>query len=153
MTQKELVKIRENLTKLVNLTDPELMNFLLTFEIKTEGQMIGEFLSEEFKISPSYRGYTYLVEAILLILKNPAIQRNLVDMVYKPIAEKHNVSYSRIVYHIRKVMEKAWIQVPSETLQKVFGYSNDEKHRRAPKSKEAILALSAYLYETKLGGM
>ena len=71
------------------------------------------------------KGYQYLREAIMLILKDKDILYNITKDLYPTLAQAHNDTPSRVERAMRHAIEVAWDRGNPEKLMDIFGYTID----------------------------
>ena len=53
-------------------------------------------------------GYSFLMEAVKIGLRDPEALKAVVKAVYMPVAEQHNISWKRVERSIRAAIVQAW---------------------------------------------
>ena len=82
----------------------------------------------EIGVPAHIKGYHYLREAILMVVKDMDLLGGITKELYPMIAEKFNTTPSRVERAIRHAIEVAWNRGRVETINKIFGYTiHDEK--------------------------
>ena len=82
----------------------------------------------EIGVPAHIKGYHYLREAILMVVKDMDLLGGITKELYPMIAEKFNTTPSRVERAIRHAIEVAWNRGRVETINKSFGYTiHDEK--------------------------
>ena len=82
----------------------------------------------EIGVPAHIKGYHYLREAILMVVKDMDLLGGITKELYPMIAEKFNTTPSRVERAIRHAIEVAWNRGRIETINKIFGYTiHDEK--------------------------
>mgnify|MGYP001167318016 FL=1 len=82
----------------------------------------------EIGVPAHIKGYQYLREAILMVVKDIDLLSGITKELYPGIAEKFNTTPSRVERAIRHAIEVAWSRGRIETINKLFGYTvHDEK--------------------------
>lgn len=69
------------------------------------------------------KGYQYLREAIMLILKDKDILYNITKDLYPTLAQAHNDTPSKVERAIRNAIETAWNRGNPDLLNELFGYT------------------------------
>ncbi len=93
-------------------------------------------------ITSKYKGYRFIVEAVLLMLENPESGYKITKDIYPGIAKKYHTNISNIEHNIRTVVDTCWTK-RREQLEKVAGYSL--KHK--PSNLEFLDILVFYIRE------
>jgi two-component system response regulator (stage 0 sporulation protein A) len=82
----------------------------------------------EIGVPAHIKGYHYLREAILMVVKDMDLLGGITKELYPMIAEKFKTTPSRVERAIRHAIEVAWNRGRVETINKIFGYTiHDEK--------------------------
>ncbi|NPV52852.1 MAG: sporulation transcription factor Spo0A [Firmicutes bacterium] len=79
----------------------------------------------EIGIPANIRGYLYLREAILLVMKEMNLLGRVTKVLYPKIAEKYNTTPPRVERAIRHAIEIAWSRGNIELLNSIFGHTID----------------------------
>ena len=69
------------------------------------------------------KGYQYLRDAIMCVMKDNEALIGVTKQLYPDIAKKYNTTATRVERSIRHAIEMAWDRGKVETLQDVFGYT------------------------------
>lgn len=93
-------------------------------------------------IPASLSGYTYLREAIRLVIDSGATPDGLLSkQIYPVIAKKHGKSMASIEKAIRTAIETAWIRGRTDLLDRLFGYTVSAQ-RGKPTNTEFIAMIA-----------
>lgn len=95
----------------------------------------------EIGVPAHIKGYTYLREAIMLVLKDTDLINSITKQLYPTVAKKHNTSSSRVERAIRHAIEVAWDRGDTETLNKLFGFTINQ-NKGKPTNSEFIAMIS-----------
>lgn len=93
------------------------------FSIESEVNRILESL----QIPTHFKGYTYLRDAILLVVEEPTIINEIMKKLYPIIAEKYQTTMHRVERSMRFAIETAWSKGNLRTLHDLFGYCVDDR--------------------------
>lgn len=74
-------------------------------------------------IPQNVQGYDYLMAAILLATDEPELLRHMTRGLYPRVAGLFNTTASRVERSIRHVIELAWSNGETETLNRLFGHT------------------------------
>ena len=96
-------------------------------------------------INHSYKGYSYLILAVHLVIENSDILTNICKGLYIEIACQFNTSVSCVERNIRTIKNHLWKCGDREVLRKIFG---DLYCCKAPTNAAFIDALSYYVMES-----
>lgn len=100
--------------------------FEVIYEPKTEESIITSLI-RQVSIKPNIKGYHYLRDAILLVLKDITFLSAITTKLYPNIAKKHNTTSQRVERAIRHAIESAWVNGRVSVLDGLFGYTINEK--------------------------
>ncbi len=95
----------------------------------------------EIGVPAHIKGYTYLREAIMLVLKDTELINSITKQLYPTVAKKHNTSSSRVERAIRHAIEVAWDRGDTETLNRLFGFTINQSKGK-PTNSEFIAMIS-----------
>ena len=88
-------------------------------------------------VAPHLKGYRYLKQAIIAIIKEKGMLESVTYKIYPMIAEACNTTPTRVERAIRSAIENAWDRCRVDTIEQVFGYSLDEEKGK-PSNSEFI---------------
>ena len=82
----------------------------------------------EIGVPAHIKGYRYMREAIMQVIREPDIINSITKQLYPNVAKVYNTTPSRVERAIRHAIEVAWDRGDVETLNRIFGYtvSNDK---------------------------
>lgn len=82
----------------------------------------------EIGVPAHIKGYRYMREAIMTVVKEPEIINSITKQLYPSVANAYSTTPSRVERAIRHAIEVAWDRGDVETLNRIFGYtvSNDK---------------------------
>lgn len=95
----------------------------------------------EIGVPAHIKGYTYLREAIMLVLKDTDLINSITKQLYPTVAKMHNTSSSRVERAIRHAIEVAWDRGDTETLNNIFGFTINQ-NKGKPTNSEFIAMIS-----------
>lgn len=98
---------------------------------------------KEIGIPPHINGYTYVKEAVNLVLEDPNIIHKVTKSLYPGIAARFDTTSTRVERSIRHAIELVWNRGDVKTIAQTIGYSEDYLRNR-PANSEFI----AMLYDT-----
>ncbi len=81
---------------------------LLTRRTSNDIEKTVTTIIHEIGVPAHIKGYTYLREAIMLVLKDIDLINSITKQLYPSVAKKHNTSSSRVERAIRHAIEVAW---------------------------------------------
>lgn len=98
-------------------------------------------------VSANLYGYTYLIEAIDLAIKDESLlHRRVTKELYPTIAKAHKTTCSRVERALRHAIQRSFDRGNTDLLDKIFGYTVSI-HKGTPTSSEFIAAVADYLRE------
>lgn len=77
----------------------------------------------EVGVPAHIKGYQYLREAIIMVIKNIDVINQITKQLYPEIAEKYHTTPSRVERAIRHAIEVAWGRGQQATVERIFGYT------------------------------
>ncbi|WHH59920.1 sporulation transcription factor Spo0A [Petroclostridium sp. X23] len=77
----------------------------------------------EIGVPAHIKGYQYLRDAIMMVVKDMEIINSITKQLYPTIARQYNTTPSRVERAIRHAIEVAWGRGQVETLENLFGYT------------------------------
>lgn len=77
----------------------------------------------EVGVPAHIKGYQYLREAIMMVVKDTEVINQITKQLYPEIADKYCTTPSRVERAIRHAIEVAWGRGQSETVESIFGYT------------------------------
>ncbi|MDF2686654.1 MAG: hypothetical protein K0S55_1836 [Clostridia bacterium] len=113
-----------------------------TIELELEKQITS--IISEIGIPAHVKGYHYVRASIILAIQTPESINAITKIIYPVIAKKYLTSPSRVERAIRHAIEVAWDRGNIETLNRIFGYSINEKKGK-PTNSEFIAMIADQL--------
>lgn len=80
-------------------------------------------LIHEVGVPAHIKGYQYLREAIMMVVKDTDVINQITKQLYPEIASKYHTTPSRVERAIRHAIEVAWTRGQTETVDSIFGYT------------------------------
>lgn len=77
----------------------------------------------EVGVPAHIKGYQYLREAIIMVVKDIDVINQITKSLYPQIAFKFNTTPSRVERAIRHAIEVAWGRGDQKTVENIFGYT------------------------------
>ncbi len=77
----------------------------------------------EVGVPAHIKGYQYLREAIMMVIKDTEVINQITKQLYPNIAGKYQTTPSRVERAIRHAIEVAWGRGEQETVENIFGYT------------------------------
>ncbi|NLW22446.1 MAG: sporulation transcription factor Spo0A [Tissierellia bacterium] len=95
----------------------------------------------EIGVPAHIKGYSYLREAISMVIEDMELLGAVTKELYPSIAKKFNTTPSRVERAIRHAIEVAWTRGKVDTIDKIFGYTiNNNKGK--PTNSEFIAMIA-----------
>ena len=80
-------------------------------------------LIHEVGVPAHIKGYQYLREAIMMVVKDIDVINQITKSLYPQIAQKYGTTPSRVERAIRHAIEVAWGRGQQEAVESIFGYT------------------------------
>ncbi len=127
------------------------------YESKPKKQVTSDNLESEITnilheigIPAHIKGYQYLREAILMVIREIEILGAITKVLYPRIAEKYNTTPSRVERAIRHAIEVAWSRNNVETIKRFFGYTINTERGKPTNSEFIALVADKLRLRTKV---
>lgn len=91
----------------------------------------------EIGVPAHIKGYTYMRDAIKMVINDNELLGAITKELYPNIAQKYNTTPSRVERAIRHAIEVAWTRGRVETIDLIFGYTIDQ-NKGKPTNSEFI---------------
>jgi len=95
----------------------------------------------ELGVPAHIKGYTYIREAIKMVVKNQDLLGQITKELYPGIAQKFQTTPSRVERAIRHAIEVAWSRGKVEEIDSIFGYTIDNSKGK-PTNSEFIAMIA-----------
>lgn len=93
--------------------------FVPTRNLETEVTNI----MHEIGVPAHIKGYQYLRDAIMMVVKDIDIINSITKQLYPSVAKEYNTTASRVERAIRHAIEVAWSRGQVDTIDSLFGYT------------------------------
>jgi len=80
-------------------------------------------IMHEIGVPAHIKGYQYLRDAIMMVVKNLDIINSITKQLYPSIAREYNTTPSRVERAIRHAIEVAWSRGQMDAIDNLFGYT------------------------------
>jgi len=80
-------------------------------------------IMHEIGVPAHIKGYQYLRDAIMLVVKDLDVINSITKLLYPSIAREYNTTPSRVERAIRHAIEVAWSRGQVDTIDSLFGYT------------------------------
>lgn len=106
---------------------------------------------KELGINPAVHGYTFIREAIELVMDDHNAIYGVTKILYPTIAKKYDTTDKKVERSIRHAIESAFNRDNQDFWQEMFNYSRQAKNGRVTNS-EFIATVADYLILRELHG-
>ena len=86
-------------------------------------------------------GYTYLMDGVVLAVRDPSIVRKMTTALYPAIAAKYGITPAASERAMRYAMERAWLRCDPDVLNSFFG-NTISPDKGKPSNSEFIARVS-----------
>lgn len=127
----------------VKRTSTKLCNAEVNINKSQEVDMIDQITNiiHQIGVPAHIKGYMYLREAISLVVSDVNLLGAVTKELYPLIGENFNTTGSRVERGIRHAIDVAWSRGQVETIDKIFGYSINNKKEK-PTNSEFIAMIA-----------
>ncbi|HOQ38322.1 MAG TPA: sporulation transcription factor Spo0A [Acetivibrio sp.] len=80
-------------------------------------------IMHEIGVPAHIKGYQYLRDAIMMVVKDLDVINSITKLLYPTIAKEYNTTPSRVERAIRHAIEVAWSRGQIDTIDSLFGYT------------------------------
>ena len=101
---------------------------------------------KRFKITPLYRGYDYMIDAVKITLNDNSCLRYVTKQIYPEIAKVYKTDWKNVERDIRTVIDVIWKNGGKD----FFYESAGEYLEKRPRNARFIEMMVEYVMETKL---
>ena len=141
-----LAKRIRSLTQDMQLSTPAQSTYFSSPIATTVGRGLDLFsevttMMHQIGIPAHVKGYQYIREAILMVIKDVSVLGAVTKELYPGITKKYVTASSRVERGIRHAIELAWERGQTDTLKRIFGYSMNIE-RQKPTNSEFIALLA-----------
>ena len=102
---------------------------------------------KELGIPANLKGYRYIICGVEMLADNIELIGSIMN-VYKGIAEKFNITHSRVERAIRHAIEVGWVRANLDLVDNMFGYSVDSYKGKSTNS-EFLATVADYILITQ----
>lgn len=95
----------------------------------------------EVGVPAHIKGYTYLRDAVKMVIADSTYLHGITKILYPEIAKKYDTTPSRVERAIRHAIEVAWTRGRVETIDLIFGYTIDQ-NKGKPTNSEFIAMIA-----------
>jgi len=114
--------------------------------IETIDLKVGSTL-REVGIAPHIKGFTYLKDAVLMVLEREDLLGLITKELYPTIAKKHQTTASRVERAMRHAIKSAW----NEGMQQHELFNGRIEQEKSPKNSEFISYVSSHMNQEQSG--
>lgn len=98
-------------------------------------------IMHEIGVPAHIKGYQYLRDAIMMVVKDLDVINSITKQLYPTIAREYNTTPSRVERAIRHAIEVAWSRGQMDTIDKLFGYTVN--HGKGKPTNSEFIAMVA----------
>ncbi len=103
----------------------------------------------EVGVPAHIKGYQYLREAIMMVIKDIDVINQITKSLYPQIAQKFNTTPSRVERAIRHAIEVAWARGETNLMENIFGYTVSATKGKPTNSEFIAMIADKLRLETK----
>ena len=107
-------------------------------------------MMHQIGIPAHVKGYQYIREAILMVIKDVSLLGAVTKELYPGIAKKYDTASSRVERGIRHAIELAWERGQTDTLKRIFGYSMNIERQKPTNSEFIALLADKFIVMSKV---
>lgn len=134
----DMVAFIRRLKQFVSGREPEPANYRMTGQDSIE-DLVTENL-RDCGVPMHVKGYQYIYDSVLIVLKDPATLGKVTKAIYPPIADLHDTTPSRVERSIRNAIDLTFSRGHQQALMKLFKL--DEPVDRKIANSEFIAAVA-----------
>lgn len=137
----DMIEFMRRLKQFASGKEPEPANMnakYLESPENTEALIVGHM--KDFGVPVHVKGYQYILDAIVLVLKEPSVLGRVTKSIYMPIADQHDTTASRVERSIRNAIDLAFARGNHLLLQKTFKI--DENQEKKVSNSEFIAGIA-----------
>lgn len=108
-------------------------------------------IMHEIGVPAHIKGYQYLRDAIMMVVKDLDIINSITKQLYPTIAKEYNTTPSRVERAIRHAIEVAWSRGQMEAIDSLFGYTISTGKGKPTNSEFIAMVADKLRLEIKVG--
>lgn len=108
-------------------------------------------IMHEIGVPAHIKGYQYLRDAIMMVVKDLDVINSITKLLYPSIAKDYNTTPSRVERAIRHAIEVAWSRGQVEAIDKLFGYTVNIGKGKPTNSEFIAMIADKLRLELKVG--
>lgn len=112
-----------NLSAVIRADSPSPYSTVKNILPKKNLEMEVTSIMHDIGIPAHIKGYQYLRDSIMMVVKNIEVINSITKQLYPTIAREYNTTPSRVERAIRHAIEVAWSRGQMETIDQLFGYT------------------------------
>ncbi len=105
----------------------------------------------EIGVPAHIKGYQYLRDAIMMVVKDLDIINSITKQLYPTVAREYNTTPSRVERAIRHAIEVAWSRGRVDTIESLFGYTVNVGKGKPTNSEFIAMVADKLRLEMKVG--
>ena len=123
---KRIKELNYKPSKNMNYVSREIKTQYITVENEKDEENLEALVTNlihEVGVPAHIKGYQYLREAIMMVVKDIDVINQITKSLYPQIAQKFSTTPSRVERAIRHAIEVAWGRGQQEAVESIFGYT------------------------------
>ncbi|MCX7710374.1 MAG: sporulation transcription factor Spo0A [Clostridia bacterium] len=108
-------------------------------------------IMHEIGVPAHIKGYQYLRDAIMMVIKDLDVINSITKQLYPTIAREYNTTPSRVERAIRHAIEVAWSRGQIDTIDSLFGYTVSLGKGKPTNSEFIAMVADKLRLELKVG--
>lgn len=108
-------------------------------------------IMHEIGVPAHIKGYQYLRDAIMMVVKDLDVINSITKQLYPSIAREYNTTPSRVERAIRHAIEVAWSRGQVDTIDSLFGYTVNIGKGKPTNSEFIAMVADKLRLELKVG--
>ncbi len=140
---EELSKIILNSITKLDIEPNQIINIPVKIMSEKHFVYINEatLILRKISMPPHIKGYNYFRESIVDAIEDPTVVDNIMDKIYKKIADSNNTTANNVERVMRHAVEAAWNRCRLSIIDDIFGNTLNE-NKDKPSNKQVIAMLS-----------
>lgn len=140
----DMVEFMRRMKQFVAGKEPEPTGYKRPSRQNMEDLVTGEL--HEFGVPMHIKGYQYILDSILIVLKDPSSLGKVTKAIYPPIADQHDTTPSRVERSIRNAIDLTFARGNQNQLRKL--YKLDEQPDKKIANSEFIAVIAERIRQT-----
>lgn len=134
----DMVEFMRRMKQFVAGKEPEPASYKRNQRDKLEDLVSVEL--RDFGVPMHVKGYQYILDSVLIVLKDPTTLGKVTKAIYPPIAEQHDTTPSRVERSIRNAIDLTFARGNQEILRKLYKLEDHPDKKIANSEFIAVIA-------------